>query len=143
MPIGPNALKIYAGRLEVYSSHFPFVILRAKQIDRMIVNRNDAGQIALSVDILDSESKVIVTFEEGHFIVNQSNILDMQRPDISTLLIRDQYKNEVLHIQYLNKRSLKVSGVLHYKDVGEIQIPEDGSVNGLCSGESHVALNIR
>lgn len=140
--VNPEALKIFMGRNEAFGSHFPYVALRVRKQDRMIIDRNEAGRIALSLDILDAQGKVIVAFEKGHFTVVQSNILDMRRPDRSTLIVRDQYKNEVLDVRYLNKRSLEISGLLRYPGVGIIQIQKTSAVNGICAGEGSVAFDI-
>jgi len=142
MQISRDALKIFIGRNEVFSSRFPYVVLRVRHKDRMVIDRDEAGRVALTADILDKEGKVIVTFEKGHFTVVQSNILDMKRPDRSTLIVRDHYKNEVLNIRYLNKRSLRFSGLLQYPEVGFISIPKTTAVNGICAGNSAVAFDI-
>jgi hypothetical protein len=140
--VNPNALKVFMGRNEAFGSHFPYVVLRVRKQDRMVIDRDDAGRIALSVDILDAQGKVIVAFEKGHFTVVQTNILDMRRPDRSTLIIRDQYKNTVLDLRYLNKKSLEISGLLRYPGVGIIPIPKASAVDGICAGESGVAFDI-
>ncbi len=142
MRISKDALKIFIGRNEAFSSRFPYVVLRARHKDRIIVDRDDTGRIALTVDILDKEGKVIVTFEKGHFTVIQTNILDMKRSDRSTLIVRDHYKNEVLNVRYLNKRSVRFSGLLQYPEVGFIPIPKTAVVNGICAGNSAVAYDI-
>ena len=140
--MNPDALKIFMGRNEVFGSRFPYVALRVRKQDRMIIDRDQAGRIALTLDILDAQGKVIVAFEKGHFTVVQSNILDMRRPDRSTLIVRDQYKNVVLDVKYLNKKSLEISGLLRYPGVGVIPIPKTSAVNGICAGESDVAFDI-
>jgi len=140
--VNPNALKIFMGRNEVYGSHFPYVALRVRKQDRMVIDRDQAGRIALSLDILDAEGKVIVAFEKGHFTVVQSNILDMSRPDRSTLIVRDQYKNIVLDARYLNTQTLEISGLLRYPGVGLIPIPKTSAVDGMCAGEGQVAFDI-
>lgn len=138
----PNALKVFMGRNEAFSSHFPYVALRVRKQDRMIIDRDQAGRSALTLDILDAQGKVIVAFEKGHFTVVQTNILDMRRPDRSTLIVRDQYKNEVLDVRYLNKRSLRISGQLQYPGFGIIQIPKTSAVNGVCAGEGSVNFDL-
>jgi len=140
--VNPNALKIFMGRNEAFGSHFPYVVLRVRKQDRMVIDRDQTGRIALSVDILDAQGKIIVSFEKGHFTVVQSNILDMRRPDRSTLIVRDQYKNEVLDVRYLNKRSLRISGLLRYPGAGIIPISKTSEVNGICAGEGDVAFDI-
>jgi hypothetical protein len=108
----------------------------------MIIDRDETGRIALTADILDKEGQVIVTFERGHFTVVQTNVLDMKRSDRSTLIVRDHYKNEVLNVRYLNKRSLRFSGLLQYPEFGFIPIPKTVAVNGICVGNSSVAIDM-
>ena len=138
----PNALKVFMGRNEAFSSKFPYVALRVYKKDRMIIDRDENGRVALNLDILDNQRKVITTFEKGRFTVDQSNILDMKRPDRSTLIVRDQYKNEVLNVRYLNRTSLQISGVLRYPGAGVISIPKTSAVNGMCAGNAEVAFDI-
>jgi hypothetical protein len=69
MQMSKDALKIFVGRHEAFSSRFPYVVLRVRHKDRMVIDRDETGRIALTVDILDREGKVIVTFEKGHFTV--------------------------------------------------------------------------
>ena len=140
--VNPDVPKIFMGRNEAYGSHFPYVALRVRKQDRMVIDRDQRGRIALTLDILDAQGKVIVAFEKGHFTVVQSNILDMRRPDKSTLIVRDQYKNTVLDARYLNKRSLEISGLLQYPGVGIIQIPKTSAVNGICAGEGKVDFDV-
>lgn len=140
--VNPDAIKIFMGRHEAYGSHFPYVALRVRKQDRMVIDRDQTGRIALTLDILDAQGKVIVAFEKGHFTVVQSNILDMKRPDRSTLIVRDQYKNEVLDVRYLNKRSLEISGLLRYPGVGIIPISKTSTIDGMCAGEGSVDFDI-
>jgi hypothetical protein len=146
MRISKNALKVFIGRNEAFASRFPYVVLRVRKKDRMIVDRDLTGKLALSVDILDTEGKVIVTFEKGHFTVVQANILDMKRPDKSTLIGRDHYKNEVLNVRFLNKRSVQFSGLLRYPEFRAIVIPKSSEISGMCAGENagarHLALAV-
>src|SRR5260370_42625300 len=142
MRISKDALKIFIGRNEAFSSRFPYVVLRVRHKDRIIIDRDETGRIALTVDILDKEGKVIAAFEKGHFTVVQTNVLDMKRSDRSTLIVRDHYKNEVLNVRYLNKRSLRFSGLLQYPEFGFIPIPKTVAVNGVCVGNSTVAIDL-
>jgi hypothetical protein len=135
------ALKIFIGRNEAFATRFPFVVLRVRNKDRIIIDRDEAGRIALSADILDKDGQVIATFERGHFTLVQSNILDRKR-DRSTLIVRDKYKNEVLNVRFLNKNSIQFSGLLRYPEYGEIQIPKSSAIDGICAGYSHIAFDV-
>lgn len=135
-PTDENALKFFMGRNEAYSSQFPFAVLRIHNKNRIVVDRNKDKRIALSMDVFDETGKVLVTFEKGHFIVVQNNILDFGRPDKSTLIVRDQHKNEVLYVHYINPRSVQVAALLRYPDYGTVSISKTSAVTGFCSGDN-------
>jgi hypothetical protein len=138
--VDPDALKMFVGRNEVFSNKFPFVVLRVSKHDRIVIERDDSGRIALNMDILDESGKVIVSFEHGKFTVVQGNILDMKRTK-SSLVVRDQYKKEVLNVRYLNRKSLQFSGSLHYPGIGLVVLPSS-DVDGMCVGDTGVAFDI-
>jgi len=54
----PNALKIFMGRNEAFGSHFPYVALRVRKQDKMVIDRDQAGKVALTMDILDAQGKM-------------------------------------------------------------------------------------
>lgn len=121
-----------------------YVIVRIDGTDRVVIDRDSGGRIALSMDILDDQGKVIVTLERGHFTVVQANILDVKRPNAGTIIVRDQYKNEVLNATYLNPSSLEVSGLFRYPGSAPVRIPKTVSVDGVCVGNTgSVAIAIR
>jgi hypothetical protein len=140
--LGKDTLKIFIGRNEAFSNQFPYVVLQVRKKDRIVMNRDNSGKIALTADILDKQGRVIVTFDNGYFTVVQANILDMRRPDRSTLIVRDQFKNEVLNVRYLNVRSIQFSAFLTYPGYGSIWIPKSSAVDGMCAGQSRVAYAI-
>jgi hypothetical protein len=86
------------------------------------------------MDILDKDGKVVVRFDDGHFMVNQNTRLDMKRPDRSTLIVHDNYGNEVLNIRYLNKQSVAISALLQYSQARPVRI-EKPKVADLCEAD--------
>lgn len=131
-----DAVKVFMGRNEGWGRQFPFTVLRVRGKDRIVIDRDRSGALALSTDIFDKEGRVVVTFEHGRFTVVQSNILDMKRPDRSTLIVRNQFKDEVLNVRYLNKHSVQFSGLLQYPEFGQLRIPKTVAVSGFCAGGS-------
>lgn len=60
--------------------------------------------------------------DEGGFIVNRNNYLEMKRPNRSTLVVVDQYGTEVLNMRYINEKALKINGLLAYPGLGDIPL---------------------
>lgn len=117
-----NALKVFLGKFMVSYSMFPHNIFTVNGKNPLILNRDQSGRIALTMDILDRDEKVVVRFTDGHFTVNQNARLDMQRPDRSTLVVTDNYGNEVLNIRYLNKTAVVISALLQYSHAKPVHI---------------------
>ena len=131
----PDTLKIFLGPSEGFAYQFPSTIIRVRGRNMVILDKDADGKLVLSADILGEDSKVIATFENGIFTIVQGNILDMKRPDRSTVIVRDQYKNEVLNVRYLNTSSVRLSGIIR-NGGRKIIIPPARAITGFCGGGS-------
>jgi hypothetical protein len=117
-----TALKVFLGKFMVSYSSFPHKIFTINGKNPLVLNRDSSGRIALTMDIFDKDEKIVVRFDNGHFTVNQNARLDMNRPDRSTLIVHDNYGNEVLNIRYLNKQAVVISALLQYSHANPVQI---------------------
>ncbi len=117
-----SALKVFLGKIMVSYSMFPHRIFTVNGKNPLVLNRDEAGRIALTMDIFDKDEKIVVEFREGHFRVNPNTQFDMKRPDRSTLIVRDNYKNEVLNIRYVNRHAVRVAALLQYSQAKPVQI---------------------
>lgn len=69
--------------------------------------------IALYMDVLDKDGKVIARFDEsGKFIVSPGHTLSMERKDKSSLKIIDDFGEPVLDVHYANPQFIKISGLI-------------------------------
>jgi hypothetical protein len=137
-----DVLKIHLGRIMVYGSGFPYPILAVDGKKELFVDRDAKGRVAISLDIKSPDERIIATIEKGKFTVNQNNFLDMQHPDRSTLIVRDQYKKQVLNVRYKNKTNLELSAVLQYPSGKTVTISKD-VVPTMCIGDfGSPAINV-
>jgi len=130
-----NALKVFLGKFMVSYSNFPHRIFTVNGKNPLILNRDAGERIALTMDILDKDEKIVVRFADGLFTVNQNARLDMKRPDRSTLIVHDNYGNEVLNIRYLNKSAVVVSALLQYSQAKPVRI-EKTKFADVCLGDA-------
>jgi hypothetical protein len=112
--VGNGFLKIYLGQVMVGYSVFPHKIMTVNKAHPLILNRNKEGRIAVTMSIFDQDNKIVVGFDAGKFTVNPNTRYRMERPDHSTLVVWDNYNNEVLNMRYINSAAMIISGLLHY-----------------------------
>jgi hypothetical protein len=144
-PFTPHqVLKIHLGKFEVFASVFPYTVLAVNKQKAIIINRDENGRIAVSMEIRDKDSKIVVLFENGHFTVNENNFLKRgtERPDRSTLIVHDQWNNEVLNARYRNKNYLDISALLQYPGAKPVSIPRNVNAD-VCLGDvGSIAINV-
>ena len=130
----------YVGSVTSVISQFPKTLVEIKGKDIIRIERSNDGNIEIYLDIFDMNNKVIATIENNKFDLNQNNIFKKERPNKSSLIIYDQYKNKVLDIHYRNKREVSIAGALYYHaGVSFVEnaliFPGGGNINlpdGLC-----------
>ncbi len=137
-----NVLKIHLGKIMAYGSGFPYPILAVDGKKELFVDRDEKGRVAISLDIRSPDERIIATIEKGKFAVNQNNFLDMEHPDRSTLIVRDQYKKQVLNVRYKNRTNLELSALLQYPGGKTVMISKDVPPD-ICIGDfGNPAINI-
>ncbi len=130
-----EALKVFLGKFMVTYSTFPHNIFTVNGKNPLILDRDASGQIALTMDILDRDEKVVVRFENGHFWVNPNTRAHMDRgDDKSSLVVVDNYGNQVLDMRYLNKHAVVISALLQYSHAKPVRI-EKTKFADVCLGD--------
>ena len=106
------------GSQAVAVEKFPFTIMKVQDRDLFLINRESDGTIVVSLDIFDANGRVIVVIDKGQFSINPNNYLPKpHRPDRHTLVVYDQYNNQVLKMRYLNKKAITVDAILRVPGV--------------------------
>lgn len=109
--------------LLVFGSHgngaiakkFPHVILRSESMgDILTLNKLSDESISVRMDIRDTDDKVIARLDDKGFTVNSNKVLGIERPDLSTLIVTDEYGTNTLQIRYANQQTITVRGAFHY-----------------------------
>jgi hypothetical protein len=142
LPLPPDAIALYFGnsRLSTPEFRFPWPVLYPqdrrlrKKHPIITLEKDKAGRIAIDFDVLSADHKIIARIERNRFVINGNNILTKQRPDCSTLIVVDQYGNEVLNIRYLNPHSIHLLGkfyVIGQKEPVEITDADQYMGNGM------------
>lgn len=130
-------MTLLLGDNAVYADSFPHTVLMVRGKEELVLDKDEKGRIAVTVDIFDKDGKVVANFDHGAFQVNKSNVSKIERPDLHTLIVTDEYKNEALYVHYLNKNTLQMGGRLYYTSLlrEPIVIPKE-IYPGTCRGRN-------
>jgi hypothetical protein len=119
-----TAVSIFFGSSQAFTTRLPFTLIEAEGRPFLIIERDDAGNILLTADILDKDGRFIAKIVKGRFEINPNNIMSRERPDSSTLILTDQHGRSI-YIRYLNPKAIKFVGTLYFGQDWGIQIDDD------------------
>lgn len=110
---------------------FPFMVMASMRFGSLLsIERESDGSIFIPLEIRSPDGKIIVKMDEHGFDVNRNNILKMHRDDRSSLVVVDEYGNEVLNARYMNRQAFRLTGLINY---GGQQLPiQFPGISGLC-----------
>jgi hypothetical protein len=141
----PDALMLYLGNEAVIAQHFPHPVLTVSHEgiheDFLTLFKNPNGSVAVSVDILSGDKKLIARLEKNRFTVNVPNTFRQKRPDSHSLIVEDVYGKEVLNIRYLNPRALKIKASLWLPEIPAVYGPwpaTDEKITGCMSDSARI-----
>jgi len=114
-------------------NRFPHTVINVRGGRALQLDRSPAGLITPIIDIRSADNRIIVQMNsKDGFAVNQSNSLLMKRPDKSTLVVEDQYGNEVLNAHYINEHAFQLTGVMTIPGFGKVPLDFSRSLEGVC-----------
>jgi len=135
-PCGPaprDALMLFIGQWAVIARTFPHVLLRVDYTDIIVLYKKDGGlldrlsaafsgrrylgSVALSMDVLSADQKLVARIDKNEITVNAHNSFRRKRPNRSGLIVEDENGKEVLKINYLNPYAIELEAVLNLPGV--------------------------
>ena len=90
----------------------PHTIVVKMLSDKVIwVEQKIDGTLVLYVNLVADDGRVEVRLDKDGFYVSPRSTLIARRPDISTILIQDEFGNELMKVRYANPRTFVLSGL--------------------------------
>jgi hypothetical protein len=125
-----DAFYAFLGDSVYLTRHLPFDVIRVHHGDRaeglLRLDSTNTGALAVTADFRSRDGNIITRLDADAFRVNPNNILPPpERPDPSTLKVSSQDGYIALNVRYLNKRAIRLTGVLRNKGHA-IEITEAG-----------------
>lgn len=114
---------------------FPYMVMMSKEFGPVItLDRDRDGLMTVTLDIKSADGKIITRLNKDGFAVNRNSYLQMKK-NPSSLLVIDEYGQEVLNAQYLNRNVFRLTGLIRYpgRDPMPIAFP---NVSDICLNTS-------
>lgn len=113
-------------------NRFPHTVLLINGRQSLVLDKSTDGRIAPILDIKSPDGKIVVRMNnDDGFVVNPNNALEFRRPDVSSLIVIDQYGREVLNARYLNRQAFKLTGIFTIPGYGSVPL-EDPNMGNSC-----------
>jgi len=100
--------------------------------------------------IMYSEDGAVAFFADNEFWLNANISFHSENPDTHTLIVRDKWAQEVLHIRYVNPQAISVTGRFYYPGRPPVIIDEGAAhigqtvISGDCNlGHYGAAISIK
>jgi hypothetical protein len=75
-----------------------------------------AGGAMISGQFFDRDGKIVAVLKNNKPVINPLNSFDVERPDDSTLIVRDQSNTEVLNIRFVAPAVFSFTGTIRSPD---------------------------
>jgi hypothetical protein len=123
-----------------FTDKFPHTILQVRGRKIISIDRTENNSLTLSVDIRDSSNRIIARLNREGFAVSHNYDWYLLRPDESTVVVEDEYGNDVVRARFLNPRAFSVSG--RYYDQGNVHPLDLNGFSRSCFGHNPVDIII-
>lgn len=111
---GADSYLVYFGTNVSWFSNFPHTILQMGEVPMIVIDKDERGNIVLSVlRLFDKDGKILARVENNGFWLAGST--RKSRPSKSILRVFDDEDKQVLSIHLLNKKCLEVQGIFNHK----------------------------
>lgn len=116
-----NSVVLFLGNAKSVVYSFPHCILLAGGRPVLTISENTNGA-TVSADFFDKNGNIVASLQNNKFHINPLNAFNIERPDSSSLIVRDQQNITVLDVRFLNPQAIMLNGVLRTPNGREIII---------------------
>lgn len=88
---------------------FPHVILFFHRQKTLWLDKREDGSIALFVDLKDPDRRIAVRIDKDGFFIHPGTKFFARRPDKSSLVIQNEFGENVLSVRYVNPQAFEIT----------------------------------
>jgi hypothetical protein len=123
-PVPENAMKIFFGNSEAYSSQERLVVLKFVDEEALVLQRTTSGMF-VSFKVHGPDGKLVAQAVDNNLFINLGDAYRIERADTSDLSLYDKEGGLVLKVQFLNPRVIRILGRFFGPNGESINLTED------------------
>jgi hypothetical protein len=104
-----NLVTLFLGNSASVGVWFPHTVLAYKGKPVLTISTNSEGA-TVSAEFFGDNGDIVAVLKDGQFVINRLNYFVKERPDKSSLIVRDQKNITVLNVRILNPHAIQLSG---------------------------------
>lgn len=110
-PIPADAIRVFLGATLFWAQNFPITAIDFRGRKLIVISRNLKGA-TISADFFGENGNIVASISSNRFTINHLNHFSKERPDRSTLIVKDQQNVEVLNVRFVNSHCIRLLGHL-------------------------------
>ena len=114
-PLAPDEFLIQMGDMAYVTNTLPFDVLDVEEQTVISLDKSETGALLVSINLIALDGRIIARINKNNSTINPASGLIITRSK-STLLLQDQYGNDVINARYLNDRAFSITGRIPYRD---------------------------
>lgn len=107
--IPESAVIIFLGNSVSWTRSFPHTVLQHKD-ENIIVLGKDGENLWVTAKFFGENGKIICQLVKNRFHLNWRNLWRIERPSRSKLVLINDKAQEILNVEYINKRAVRILG---------------------------------
>jgi len=126
-PIPPDAMRIFFGTSEAYSTDERFIVWKIGDDDTLVLQKTEMG-MSVSAKLRGPDGRLMAQIVDNEFFINTHGSFRIRRADNSSLAVYNEKDERLLSIEFVNPRVIKILGSFFGSNGDEIIITEDEAV---------------
>jgi hypothetical protein len=126
-PIPTDSIRIFFGNSEAYSSQQRLIVWQIDDEEILTLQKTETGMY-VSARIRDKDGQLVAQIVNNEFFINPHNSFQIKGPGTSSLVVNNDRGEQILDVEFLNPRVVKILGTFFGKSGAEIVIRDNEQV---------------
>jgi hypothetical protein len=122
-PIPADAMRIFFGNSEAFSTESRFIVLKTGTDESLVLQKTESG-MSVSAKVRGPDGRVEAEIVDNDFFINSRNSFQIKKARTSSLVVNNDHGQPILDIEFLNPRVIKILGVFFGSNGEKVTIEE-------------------
>lgn len=123
----PNAMRVFLGNSEAYSTDGRLVVFKSGDDDLIVLQRTETGMF-VSAKVRDRDGGLVAQIVDNQFFINPHDSYKISGAGTNSLIVKDSTGDRLLDVQFVNPLTVRILGTFFGLTGDKISIGEDQQV---------------